>query len=168
MNAPQRKSPACDWSLLFAAPLCLSNCLGCHGLHWTFLYSGSVLLPRRIDLQFFYWAELSRFAMTDSRGEKKCGGKQNSALRLQNTKNNNLWTFQNPPSTGRPAPWKRTQDSLQSTITQTTHHQRAEIMFRENILQDKTSVDRQSRAKLRQPSCFYHSQNSVPLLSDSI
>lgn len=43
--------------------------------------------PEELIYSEIYWAELPRFVMTDSRGEKECGGKQNLAVGLQNTEN---------------------------------------------------------------------------------
>lgn len=66
--------------------------------------------PEELIYSEIYWAELPRFVMTDSRGEKECGGKQNSALRLQNTKNK-TYELSEMFHLLLPRPGERTRDS---------------------------------------------------------
>lgn len=99
------KEISCLWlELLFASPLCLSDCF-CAALVYTeHSYTAHLsCCPEELIYSEIYWAELPRFVMTGFGGEKECGGKQNSALRLQNTKNK---TFQNVPLTDAP-PWRK-------------------------------------------------------------
>ena len=114
------KEISCLWlELLFASPLCLSDCF-CAALVYTeHSYTAHLsCCPEELIYSAIYWAELPCFVMTGFRGEKECGGKQNSALRLQNAKNKTYELSKMFPLL-TPHPGERTRDSPpQCAITQ--------------------------------------------------
>lgn len=87
-----------NWSSkLFALPSCLSDCLS--GLHWTFLYSGSKLLARRIDLQWDLLGRASPLCYDRSQGWEGVRTQTELSDQITEHQKQNLWTFQNISST---------------------------------------------------------------------
>lgn len=129
--------------LVTGVALCLSPVpfwlsLHRHGLH---SYTADLsCCPVELIYSEIYWAELPCFVMTGSGGEKECGGKQNSGAHITEQQKQNLWTFQNVPSSAAPPRWKDPRC--------TAADRKAAIMFRER---DGCG---QNQAKLSQPSVF--------------
>lgn len=70
-------------------PTPVPDCLSAATVYMKHSYTADLsCCPEELIYSEIYWAELPGFVMTDSGGEKECGGKQDSALRLQHQKHN--------------------------------------------------------------------------------
>lgn len=158
------KEISCLWlELLFASPPCLSDCLSTAMVYIEHSYSADLsCCPEELIYSEIYWAELPRFVMTDSRGEKECAGKQNSALRLQNTKNK-TYELSKMFHLLLPRPGERTRDSPLCNKTQ------FRASWSDNVAsKGRNNVQGEQPGQAETALCFYHALNSFPLLSDSI
>lgn len=158
------KEISCLWlELLFASPACFFwLSLRCHGLHWTFLYSRSELLPRRIDLQWDLLGRASPLCYDRLQGWEGVWRQTELSAQITEHQKQNLWTFQSVPSTAAPP---RGKDPRLPPV----HYNPVRASWSDDAAsKNRNNVQREQSGHAETALCFYRALNSFPLLSDSI